>query len=144
MADVFTREKRSEVMALIRSKNTKPERKVRKALHHLGYRFRIHVASLPGKPDIVLRKYQTVIHVRGCFWHGHHCRDGHKPKSKLRYWGPKLEGNKQRDKRNDQRLRRHGWSVLTVWECKCRSPDALASEMKRVSTHLTKRLKALR
>ncbi|HEY3379799.1 MAG TPA: very short patch repair endonuclease [Armatimonadota bacterium] len=121
MADVFTTEKRSDVMRKIRSTDTKPEIKLRKALHQLGYRYRLHDKRLPGKPDIVLAKYRTMIQVRGCFWHGHTCHDGHLPKSKLDYWRPKLEGNQMRDQRNDQLARELGWSVIVVWECECTS-----------------------
>jgi DNA mismatch endonuclease (patch repair protein) len=90
---------------------------VRKALHRLGFRFRLHVRGLPGRPDIVLPKYRTVIQVKGCFWHGHTCRDGRLPKSNRDYWIPKLLGNRKRDMANDRKLRRLGWSVRNLWEC---------------------------
>jgi DNA mismatch endonuclease (patch repair protein) len=109
---------RSANMARIRSKDTKPEMLVRKALHRLGFRFRLHVRSLPGRPDIVLPKYWTVIQVKGCFWHGHSCPDGRLPKSNRDYWLPKLIRNQQRDIYNDRKLRRLGWSVHNLWECK--------------------------
>ena len=118
MADVFSKSKRSNVMSKIRSKDTKPEIKVRKSLHRLGYRFRLHQNNLPGKPDIVLKKYETAIQIRGCFWHCHSCSDGHVPKSRQGYWGPKLENNKIRDRHNDRLLRKLGWNVIVVWECK--------------------------
>ena len=118
MTDVFSSEKRSEVMRAIRAKNTKPELVLRRALHRLGFRFRLHDSTLAGKPDIVLPKYRTLIQVRGCFWHGHTCSDGHIPKSRLDYWSPKIGNNKLRDRKNDSRNRRLGWSVLVVWECR--------------------------
>ncbi|MFI5350877.1 MAG: very short patch repair endonuclease [Elusimicrobiota bacterium] len=128
MADVFTAAKRSEVMALIRSKNTKPEIVVRHTLHALGLRFRLHVPELPGRPDIVIKKLMLIVHVKGCFWHGHRCLKGRMPVGNRPYWREKLTGNKARDKRNDRRLRAMGWTVKTVWECRVRSssPEELA------------------
>jgi DNA mismatch endonuclease, patch repair protein len=105
-------------MAKIRSRDTKPEMIVRRALHRLGFRFRLHVKELPGHPDIVLPKHRTVIEVRGCFWHGHTCIDGRFPKSNQAYWVPKLVRNKARDKANCRKLRRLGWSVRSLWECR--------------------------
>lgn len=112
-----TRAQRSANMARIRSKDTKPELLVRHALHRLGFRFRLHARDLPGHPDIVLPKYQIIIQVKGCFWHGHTCVDGRLPKSNRAYWLPKLRKNKERDKRNDRKLRSLGWSVRNLWEC---------------------------
>ena len=138
MPDVFSKRKRSEVMRRIRSKDTKPEVRLRSALHRAGLRFRLHDSSLPGKPDIVLRKYRTAIQVRGCFWHGHSCIDGHVPKSRRSYWKPKLASNKERDARNDRRLRRMGWSVLVVWECRCMTDKGLKKEVGRILLHLAR------
>lgn len=112
-----TSPQRSANMARIRSKDTVPEVKVRQALHRLGFRFRLHARHLPGRPDIVLPKYQTIIQVKGCFWHGHACIDGRLPKSNREYWVPKLLRNKKRDATNDRKLRRMGWSVRNLWEC---------------------------
>jgi DNA mismatch endonuclease (patch repair protein) len=109
---------RSVMMSRIRSKDTKPEMLVRKALHRLGFRFRLHGRDLPGRPDIVLPKYQVIIQVKGCFWHGHTCIDGRMPKSNREYWVPKLLRNKERDISNDRKLRRMGWSVRNLWECR--------------------------
>lgn len=109
---------RSANMARIRSKDTKPEILVRQALHSLGYRFRLHVRELPGRPDIVLPKYRAIIQVKGCFWHGHTCIDGRTPKSNQAYWIPKLARNQERDHANDRKLRRLGWSVRNLWECR--------------------------
>lgn len=113
-----TAAERSAMMSRIRSKDTKPEMLVRKALHRLGFRFRLHVRDLPGRPDIVLPKYKTIIQVKGCFWHGHTCRDGRLPKTNREYWVPKLLRNKQRDISNERKLRRLGWSVRNLWECR--------------------------
>lgn len=136
MADIFSKSKRSEVMRKIRSKNTKPEVTLRKVLHKQGLRFRLHAKTLPGKPDIVLPMYRTVIQVRGCFWHGHHCIDGHMPNSRREYWGPKLLNNKRRDIKNDAALRKTGWSVVVVWDCKIQNSKALNKEVNRILTIL--------
>lgn len=126
MSDVFTKKQRSELMKRIRSTHTAPERAVRSYLHRLGYRFRVCVNTLPGKPDIVLPRFGTAIQVRGCFWHGHTCIDGHVPKSRADYWPQKLRSNAERDLRNDVSLRRLGWTVIIVWECECSSRAKLA------------------
>ncbi len=118
--DVFSAEKRSEVMSLIRAKNTKPEIAVRQILHSLGYRFRLHVPTLPGRPDIVLPKHSTIIDVRGCFWHGHRCLKGRIPYGNRTYWAPKLRANQLRDRQRARQLRKMGWRVCTVWECDIR------------------------
>jgi DNA mismatch endonuclease (patch repair protein) len=121
MADVFTPEKRSEVMSRIRSRDTKPELALRSMLHGLGYRFTVNGPknrSLPGKPDIVLPKYRTVIFVHGCFWHGHeNCRVARIPGSRTEWWAAKIGGNRIRDIRNEKTLLKLGWHVVTVWEC---------------------------
>lgn len=116
--DIWSKEKRSEVMSNIRSKNTSPEIRVRKMLFSQGYRYRLHVKNLPGKPDIVLRKYNAVIFVHGCFWHLHsECRDGTIPKTRTGYWKDKLLRNKERDKEHKRELQKQGWRVLQLWEC---------------------------
>lgn len=114
--DIWDKEKRSAVMAKIRSKDTKPELIVRCYLYHRGYRYRKNVKGLPGTPDIVLSKYGIVIFIHGCFWHGHEV-DGHIPYSNSAYWKKKIERNKLRDERNNEKLKRMGWSVITIWEC---------------------------
>jgi DNA mismatch endonuclease, patch repair protein len=119
--DIWSSEKRSEVMALVRSKNTKPEVRLRKALFSLGYRYRLHDKDLPGKPDIVLSKYRTVIYMHGCFWHRHaNCRAATIPKSNADYWTHKFEKNLQRDAAHQQALEALGWRVIVVWECELR------------------------
>jgi len=109
---------RSAIMSRIRAKDTKPEIMVRRMLHGLGYRFRLHVRELPGCPDIVLPKHRTIIQVKGCFWHGHNCLNGRTPGTNRDYWIPKLRRNRERDRRNERALRRLGWSVRSIWECK--------------------------
>jgi DNA mismatch endonuclease (patch repair protein) len=126
MADVHTPEQRSRNMAAIKGANTKPEMRVRSLLHSLGYRFRLHRKDLPGKPDIVLSKYRTVIFVHGCFWHCHDCRWGSvKPKTRAEFWAEKRQGTTERDARNIAALNAGGWKVLVIWECESRSNEEL-------------------
>jgi DNA mismatch endonuclease (patch repair protein) len=134
MADVFTPEKRSQVMARIRSQDTKPELAVRRSLHRLGYRFRLHDRCLPGRPDIVLKKHRLLIEVKGCFWHSHRCLKGRLPVGNHAYWAAKLERNKQRDRHKAKLWRALGWRVATVWECDVRrlTPEALARRLSRL------------
>lgn len=136
MADVFTPEKRSEVMARIRSRDTKPELALRSMLHGFGYRFTVNGPknkSLPGKPDIVLPKYRTVIFVHGCFWHGHeHCRDARIPGSRTEWWAAKIGGNRLRDLHNEKTLHNLGWQVVTVWECALDTVSSRKSLEKRL------------
>lgn len=118
-SDVFSPEKRSAVMRAVKSKDTKPEIAVRKALFALGYRYRLNVKDLPGKPDLVFPKYRAVIFVHGCFWHGHDCKRGARtPKTNTAYWTSKIARNKARDKNNAAALRKLGWRVITLWACK--------------------------
>jgi DNA mismatch endonuclease (patch repair protein) len=105
-------------MQRIRKADTKPEMIVRRLVHEMGYRYRLHQSDLPGSPDIVLTRHRKVILVHGCFWHRHDCADGRKlPRSKPEYWVPKLERNRRRDEANIARLKELGWRVLVVWEC---------------------------
>jgi DNA mismatch endonuclease (patch repair protein) len=136
MADVFSPEKRSEVMSRIRGRDTKPELALRSMLHRLGYRFTVNGPknkSLPGKPDIVLPKYKTVIFVHGCFWHGHSgCQDFRISQTRTEWWKAKIEGNHSRDIRNENALRMLGWHVVTVWECVLRTASSRAWLLKRL------------
>lgn len=130
MTDIFSPEKRSRVMSSIRSRDTGPERVVRSMLHKMGYRFRLHGAALPGKPDIILSRYRTVIFVHGCFWHRHEgCRYAYAPKSRQTFWVNKFASNVRRDRDVSVKLEQLGWHVLTVWECELRSPDQLAQKL---------------
>ena len=105
-------------MSRIRSRNTSPEMIVRRTVHKMGYRYRLHVTELPGKPDLVFPKLRRIIEVRGCFWHQHACCiDSHIPKSRRGYWLPKLKANLRRDKENGLKLRNLGWRLLVIWEC---------------------------
>lgn len=119
--DKITPERRSANMARIRSAHTKPEMVVRRLAHKLGFRFRLHRRDLPGKPDLVFAGRKKIILVHGCYWHGHGCKVGGKgAKSNRSYWGPKIAGNRVRDEKHLEALKRAGWNVLTVWECETR------------------------
>lgn len=120
--DIWDKEKRSAVMARIKSKDTKPEWIVRRYLYRRGYRYRKNVKGLPGTPDIVLRKYRIVVFIHGCFWHGHEA-DGHIPASNHEYWEQKIARNKVRDERNKEALRKMGWTVVTIWECQLKPKE---------------------
>lgn len=134
MADKFTKEQRSEIMSKVHSADTKPEMKVRKLLHSMGYRFRLHRADLPGKPDIVLPKYKAVVFVNGCFWHGcPTCRHAKiRPASNADYWNRKLDRNMARDRENYAALASLGWRTVVVWECetKKKNMEALAARLR--------------
>lgn len=122
--DTLSREERSARMRLIHSKDTKPEKALRSALHRAGFRFRLHARHLPGSPDMVFPGRRKVIFVHGCFWHSHRCQGpSRKPKSNLEYWIPKLERTRKRDAMNRRRLTALGWRSLTIWECELREID---------------------
>ena len=131
--DNMSPERRSEVMARIGGKNTKPELLVRRVLHSMGYRFRLHRKDLPGKPDIVLPKYRTVIFVHGCFWHGcEKCDRGmRKPKTNAEFWLQKIEGNCRRDSDSQKRLKDLGWRVVVLWQCETANIEAVRERLGR-------------
>ena len=132
MADRMTVEQRHRCMSHIHSKNTKPEIKVRKALFARGFRYRVNVKGLPGHPDIVLRKYSTVIYINGCFWHGHEgCKKATIPTTNTEFWKDKIKGNRERDKLNSETLTNKGWKVITIWECEL-VPRTFEDTMERV------------
>lgn len=117
-------------MRRIRSKDTSPEMTVRRLVHRMGYRYRLHVRALPGCPDLVFPRLRKIVHVYGCYWHPHRrCRFSHRPQSHLEYWLPKLEGNLRRDKQNIRRLRQQGWSVLVIRECQIGDDGKLAARL---------------
>lgn len=125
-------------MQAVKTRDTGPELTVRRILYRLGYRYRLHSKKLPGQPDIVLSARKKAIFVHGCFWHGHGCPKGKAPKSHLEYWGPKLEGNRERDAAQVFALEALGWSVLTIWQCETGDTQALAATLVRfVSRHQT-------
>ena len=134
MVDVVDKKTRSRMMSGIRGRDTTPERSVRKAMSAAGFRYRLHVGSLPGRPDIVLSRLKTVIQIHGCFWHQHrNCRYAYVPKSRQHFWIPKLRSNVLRDEQNNVALRRLGWRVITVWECAI-SESRMAAVVKRLQT----------
>jgi DNA mismatch endonuclease (patch repair protein) len=135
--DIFTPEKRSEIMRAVKGANTKPEIALRKALFAKGFRYRINVKDLPGKPDIVFPGRRAIIFVHGCFWHGHACARGKRtPKTNASYWREKIARNRLRDKKVIAALQRHGWSVKISWECDLKD---LPEEANKIAGWLVKR-----
>lgn len=131
MVDTLSPEDRSRRMALIRSVDTKPEMAVRRMIHGMGYRYRLHCQDLPGKPDLVFRSRRAVVFVHGCFWHRHEsCPLARLPKTKLDFWLTKLEGNRARDARKVAALEQQGWRVLVVWECELKNSQTLAQRLR--------------
>lgn len=129
--DPLTKAERSERMSRIRNANTKPEMIVRRLVHGMGYRYRLHDRNLPGNPDLVFRPRKKVIFVHGCFWHQHGCRQYRQPRTKTGFWGPKLARNKARDTEVSAMLREQGWSALTVWECQLKRVSYLTERIRR-------------
>ena len=143
MSDVHTPEQRHKNMAAIHSSSTKPELKLRRALWSLGFRYRINEKDLPGKPDIVLPKFRTVVFVHGCFWHGHKgCKYYTVPKTNTEFWTAKIARNQERDQRNYQILHDNGWQVIVIWECQL-APKRIEETMLRVELLLNERFLAL-
>ena len=131
MTDRVSPARRSRIMASVGTRNTKPELQLRKSLHQLGYRFRLHAKDLPGKPDLVFRTRRKAIFVHGCFWHGHECKWGKLPKSRLDYWVPKIRANRERDERTVASLRELGWSVAEVWQCELKDMDSAVGRVRK-------------
>ncbi|MGH6779374.1 MAG: very short patch repair endonuclease [Bradyrhizobium sp.] len=128
--------KRSAMMARIGSRDTAPELSVRRSLHRLGYRFRLHRRDLPGRPDITLPRHRTVVFVHGCFWHRHpNCRYAYTPKSRTEFWIRKFEQNVARDERVQRELKARGWNVITIWECETFDADRLESRIRGLLRH---------
>jgi len=118
LVDIISEAQRSWNMSRIKGKDTQPELLVRSLLHKLGYRFRIHRKDLPGKPDIILPRYKTVVFVHGCYWHRHKgCKYAYTPKSRVSFWAEKFKGNVERDKKHQKQLKEMGWTVHVIWEC---------------------------
>jgi DNA mismatch endonuclease (patch repair protein) len=136
MVDRLTPERRSWLMSRVISKNTTPELAVRKMVHGLGFRFRLHPSDLAGKPDIVLPKWRSVIFVHGCFWHRHKgCKKATSPKSRVSFWKEKFARNVARDAAVRRKLNRDGWRVLTVWQCELADEPRLLARLKRFLVH---------
>lgn len=128
--DTLSPDERSERMSRIRSRDTNPEMAVRRLTYGLGYRYRLHTSDLPGRPDLVFRSRRKAIFVHGCYWHRHDCPSGRRePKSNRKFWIPKLNGNRDRDRENQHRLRKMGWDVLTVWACESADTEDLTQRI---------------
>lgn len=133
MTDIVSRKRRSEMMAGIRGRNTRPELIVRSTLHRLGFRFRLHSRALPGRPDVVLSRHKIAVFVHGCFWHRHsNCRFAYEPKTNRAFWAEKFRRNVVRDRAVVRELRKSGWAVLVVWECQTRNPPRLSEKLLRL------------
>jgi DNA mismatch endonuclease (patch repair protein) len=138
MADVHTVQQRRFNMQQVKAKDTKPELLVRKFLHAHGFRYSLHKKTLPGKPDIVLTKYKTIIFVHGCFWHGHaNCKYFSIPKTRTQWWADKINTNKANDAKTAKALRKKGWNVLTVWECKLKR-EKTEKTLEHLMKHLSR------
>ncbi len=130
MADIFTSSERSNIMARIRGRNTKPEISVRKLLFSRGLRYRLHQKKLPGTPDIVFKKAKVAVFVHGCYWHQHkRCKDVSLPTTRTEYWIPKLAKNIERDKAAVRKLKKMGWKVHVIWECALKKPNKLSKQL---------------
>lgn len=137
MNDILTKEQRQYCMSRIQGRDTKPEMAVRKLVFAMGYRYRLHVKKLPGKPDLVFPGRRKVIFVHGCFWHRHRCKYGKPvPQTRRTFWEEKLEKNKERDAKNVGKLRTMGWSVLVIWECETRDRAHIGKLIKKIQNYL--------
>ena len=133
MADVHTPEQRHRNMAAIRGRNTAPELRVRQLLYSMGYRYRLHRADLPGKPDIVLGRFRLAIFVNGCYWHCHDCRWGRvKPATRAEFWASKRAETVRRDQRKREELEAMGWQVAVLWECETKKPELLQAQLENI------------
>ena len=136
MSDIFSKSKRSEIMSRISGRETKPEIEVRKFLFAHGFRYRKNDKRYPGKPDIVLPKYRTVIFVHGCFWHGHSCPAGKLPETNRDFWENKIAKNIQRDEKNVEALKEMGWNVIVIWQCEIKNKRCKAERLERLQDEL--------
>ena len=136
--DIYDKSKRSEIMSKISGKDTKPEIIVRKYLFSKGFRYRINDKRYPGKPDIVLPKYNTVIFVHGCFWHGHkNCKASNLPETRKEFWEKKIGDNIKRDRKNNRKLKNDGWKVITIWQCEINNQSKIESGLEKLIRELT-------
>jgi len=136
MSDIFSKRKRSEIMSKISGRETKPEIEVRKFLFANGFRYRKNDRRYPGKPDIVLPKYKTVIFVHGCFWHGHNCPAGKLPETNKDFWQNKINENKKRDARNIEDLGQMGWNVIVIWQCEMKNKKLRTAKLENLKSTL--------
>lgn len=138
MADIYSKNKRSDIMSKIFGKETKPEIIVRKYLFANGFRYRKNVKNLPGKPDIVLTKYKTIIFINGCFWHGHNCKAGKLPDTRKEFWEKKICDTIERDKRNIEQLEAMGWKVIVIWQCEIKNKTIREKTLNQLIVKLSK------
>lgn len=129
--DRVTEATRSRIMAAVHTKNTSAEKTVRSIVYGMGYRYTLNRRELPGSPDLVFKGRRKVIFVHGCFWHGHSCKYGRLPKSKLDYWQPKIQANRNRDRMQSRRLRKAGWSLMVIWQCQLKGREELEARIRR-------------
>lgn len=127
--DTVTKEVRSRIMSAVGQRDTKPEMVVRRLVHAMGFRFRLHVKTLPGSPDIVLPRHKKVIFVHGCYWHRHTCKQATFPATRVDFWKAKFDANRKRDRRNVRELRQAGWRVIIIWECQTKRTEWLQSKL---------------
>ena len=132
MTDIYSKNKRSRIMSKISGKETKYEILVRKFLFEKGFRYRKNDKRLPGRPDIVLPKYKTVIFIHGCFWHGHHCKAGKLPETNKEFWENKINSNIERDKKNQYKLEKLGWKIIIVWQCELKNKKMMTKKLKEI------------
>ena len=140
MTDIFSKKKRSQIMSKISGKETKPEIVVRKYMFSKGFRYRKNDKRYPGKPDIVLPKYQTIILVHGCFWHGHSCSAGKLPETNKKFWIEKIHSNIERDNRNKTKLRKLGWNVIVIWQCKINTQKKQNQTFQKLTKQIMKNI----
>ncbi len=134
MADIYSKHERSAIMASVKSRRTGPEEKVAKMLREGKIRYRRNVKSLPGSPDFVVKSAKTVIFVHGCFWHGHtNCKLARRPKTNKKFWEQKAVDNRRRDRRKERLLRKQGWHVMTIWQCRLKKPEQVEKRLLRLS-----------
>lgn len=132
MTDIYSKNKRSGIMSKISGKETKYEILVRKFLFRKGFRYRKNDKRLPGRPDIVLPKYKTIIFIHGCFWHGHHCKAGKLPETNKEFWENKINSNIERDKKNQHKLEKLGWKIIIMWQCKLKNKIMITKKLKEI------------
>jgi len=136
MTDIYSKQKRSKIMSKISGKESKPEILVRKFLFTNGFRYRKNDKRYPGKPDIVLPRYKTVIFIHGCFWHGHNCKAGKLPETRKEFWEEKIKGNIERDKRNKSELEKLGWNVIIIWQCELKNNEIKTKTLDKLTNTL--------
>lgn len=143
ISDIFSKEKRSGIMSKIRSNETKPEIIIRKYLFSKGFRYRKNDSRYPGKPDIVLPKYKTIIFIHGCFWHGHDCKYGKLPESNRLFWEEKINTNIKRDKKNKAMLIEGGWKVIVVWSCELNNQKKIETRLSALYIEITENIEGI-